>query len=99
MDEPHALSLAFRACSVAVEVSLAHLLSGITAMHGWVCQKETIIHALCFHPHYLVQAMSNQTKWGEKHRKIVDLVIKKHLRKFRQDQVSKVHNKTPVHLA
>ena len=27
MDEPHALSLAFRACSVAVEVSLAHLLS------------------------------------------------------------------------
>ena len=56
MDEPHALSLAFRACSVTVEVSVAHLLSGITAIHGWVGQKETIIHALCFHPHYLVQA-------------------------------------------
>ena len=65
MEEPHALSLAFRACSVAVEVSLAHLLSGITAIHGWVGQKETIIHALCFHPHYLVQAMSNQTNYGK----------------------------------
>ena len=47
---------------IAVEVSLAHLLSGKTAIliHGWVGQKETIIHALCFHPHYLVQAMSYQ---------------------------------------
>ena len=62
MAEPHTLSLAFRACSVAVEVPLAHLLLGITAIPGWLEQKETIIHALCFHPHYLVQAMSNQTK-------------------------------------
>ena len=62
MNEPHALSLAFLACSVAVKVSLAHLLSGITAIHGWVGQNETIIHALCIHPHYLVQAMRNQTK-------------------------------------
>ena len=62
MDEPHALSLVFRARSVAVEVSLAHLLSGKTAIHGREGQKEAIIHALCFHPHYLVLAMSNQTK-------------------------------------
>ena len=43
MDEPHALSLAFGACLVAVEVSLAHLLSGVTATHGWVGHKETVI--------------------------------------------------------
>ena len=71
MDGPHALSLTFRTFSVAMEVSLAHLLSGITAIHGWVCQKETIIHALCFHPHYLVPAMSNQTKWGKSVEKLL----------------------------
>ena len=40
MNKPHALSLTFQACSVAVEVSLAHLLSGITAIHGWVRANE-----------------------------------------------------------
>jgi len=43
INEPHALCLAFYACSVAVEVSLAHLLSGVTAMYGWVGHKKTII--------------------------------------------------------
>ena len=75
-----------------MEVSLAHPLSDITAIHGWVGHNETVIMSSASTLSCAGNKKSNSL--GEKHRKIVSHVIEKD-----QDQVFKMHNKTPLHLA
>ena len=77
MNKPHALSLAFQACSVAVEVCLAHLLPDDNS-YTWLGRPEGNNHSSPLLPPSLSCADNEQSNQiGEKHRKIVSRVIEK----------------------